>query len=285
MFQAHAFDAEPAAPLRPARPALHVLSDRAAVLDGLRRARAARSGPRNQRRPDPAPAVDLRARSVLPESLLLLRLQSRHHARPVAGGNLPRAPVPRDRDDRGRCSIATARSSSCTSAAARPISCRRRSCAKWSIRLRRHFHFAERHDRDLSIELDPRSLSPGDVAEFARSASTAPASACRTSIPAVQAAVNRVQSVEETLAIIEACRRDGLRSVNVDLIYGLPKQTPRRIRENARHGDRGAPRPARGLQLRASAGRCSRRSGRSTLPTCRRRTSSSRCCNSRSRSY
>ena len=44
--------------------------------------------------------------------------------------------------------------------------------------------------------------------------------------PAVQAAVNRVQTVEETLAIIEACRRYGLRSVNVDLIYGLPKQTP-----------------------------------------------------------
>ena len=43
--------------------------------------------------------------------------------------------------------------------------------------------------------------------------------------PAVQAAVNRIQSVEETLGIIDACRRYGLRSVNIDLIYGLPKQT------------------------------------------------------------
>jgi oxygen-independent coproporphyrinogen-3 oxidase len=41
----------------------------------------------------------------------------------------------------------------------------------------------------------------------------------------VQAVVNRLQTVEETLAIIDACRRYGLRSVNVDLIYGLPKQT------------------------------------------------------------
>jgi oxygen-independent coproporphyrinogen III oxidase len=37
--------------------------------------------------------------------------------------------------------------------------------------------------------------------------------------------VNRVQSVEATLAIIEACREAGMRSVNVDLIYGLPRQT------------------------------------------------------------
>jgi oxygen-independent coproporphyrinogen-3 oxidase len=43
--------------------------------------------------------------------------------------------------------------------------------------------------------------------------------------PEVQRAVNRVQSEEETFRIVEACRRYGFRSVNVDLIYGLPKQT------------------------------------------------------------
>jgi oxygen-independent coproporphyrinogen-3 oxidase len=42
----------------------------------------------------------------------------------------------------------------------------------------------------------------------------------------VQQAINRVQSVAETLAVVEACRRAGLRSVNLDLIYGLPLQTP-----------------------------------------------------------
>lgn len=41
----------------------------------------------------------------------------------------------------------------------------------------------------------------------------------------VQAAVNRLQSVEETQAVIDACRKHGFRSVNVDLIYGLPLQT------------------------------------------------------------
>ena len=47
---------------------------------------------------------------------------------------------------------------------------------------------------------------------------------------AVQLAINREQSVEETLRAIDACRAAGFRSVNVDLIYGLPRQTPGGIR-------------------------------------------------------
>jgi coproporphyrinogen III oxidase-like Fe-S oxidoreductase len=40
--------------------------------------------------------------------------------------------------------------------------------------------------------------------------------------PDVQRAINRIQGIEQTLAAIAACRRSGFRSVNVDLIYGLP---------------------------------------------------------------
>jgi oxygen-independent coproporphyrinogen III oxidase len=42
---------------------------------------------------------------------------------------------------------------------------------------------------------------------------------------AVQLAINREQGVDETFREIEDCRRAGFRSVNVDLIYGLPRQT------------------------------------------------------------
>jgi oxygen-independent coproporphyrinogen III oxidase len=42
----------------------------------------------------------------------------------------------------------------------------------------------------------------------------------------VQRAVNRVQSCEQTLACMEACRQAGIHSINVDLMYGLPQQTP-----------------------------------------------------------
>ena len=92
--------------------------------------------------------------------------------------------------------------------------------------LRHHFHFADRRDSDVSIELDPRCLSPSDVADLATIGFSRASLGVQDFDPAVQAAVNRIQTVEETLAIIEACRRYGLRSVNVDLIYGLPKQTP-----------------------------------------------------------
>lgn len=44
--------------------------------------------------------------------------------------------------------------------------------------------------------------------------------------PAVQRAINRLQSLEQTRTIIEAARTLQFRSVNIDLIYGLPKQTP-----------------------------------------------------------
>ena len=43
--------------------------------------------------------------------------------------------------------------------------------------------------------------------------------------PAVQKAVNRIQSEEVTRRVTEEARENGFRSVNFDLIYGLPKQT------------------------------------------------------------
>jgi oxygen-independent coproporphyrinogen-3 oxidase len=45
----------------------------------------------------------------------------------------------------------------------------------------------------------------------------------------VQRAVDRRQSFEETAAVIAAARAHGFRSVNLDLIYGLPRQDPARM--------------------------------------------------------
>ena len=91
--------------------------------------------------------------------------------------------------------------------------------------LRRHFCFSDR-DTELSIEVDPRTLRPDDIAALAAIGFTRASLGVQDFDPAVQKAVNRVQTVDETLAIIDACRRHGFRSVNVDLIYGLPEQTP-----------------------------------------------------------
>ena len=91
--------------------------------------------------------------------------------------------------------------------------------------LAEHFTFAPPASRDFSIELDPRFVQIGDVAALAAFGFNRASLGVQDLDPEVQIAVNREQSAEETLAVIEACRTNGFRSVNVDLIYGLPKQT------------------------------------------------------------
>ena len=91
--------------------------------------------------------------------------------------------------------------------------------------LGRHFSFSHAPDRDFSIELDPRFVSPADIERLAAIGFNRTSLGVQDFDPEVQKAINRVQGVDETLAIIDACRTFGMRSVNVDLIYGLPKQT------------------------------------------------------------
>jgi len=91
--------------------------------------------------------------------------------------------------------------------------------------LHRHFSFAKAPRLDCSIELDPRFITADDVGVLAGAGFNRASLGVQDFDPEVQTAVNRVQGEDETLAIIEACRRYGMRSVNVDLIHGLPKQT------------------------------------------------------------
>ena len=91
--------------------------------------------------------------------------------------------------------------------------------------LARRLRLSERPERDFSIELDPRAVPPREIAELAALGFNRASLGVQDFDPQVQLAVNRIQSVEETLGVIEACRANGFRSVNVDLIYGLPMQT------------------------------------------------------------
>ncbi len=91
--------------------------------------------------------------------------------------------------------------------------------------LRSHFQLSTRADRDFSIELDPRYLALGDIASYAACGFTRASFGVQDFDPVVQRAVNREQTVKQTLDAITACRDSGFRSVNVDLIYGLPRQS------------------------------------------------------------
>ena len=91
--------------------------------------------------------------------------------------------------------------------------------------LRSQFRFSDAADRDISIELDPRFVDADDIAALGRIGFNRASFGVQDFDPAVQEAVNRIQSIEQTRAVIDACRGNGFRSVNVDLIYGLPSQT------------------------------------------------------------
>ena len=91
--------------------------------------------------------------------------------------------------------------------------------------IRGQFRFADADDCDISIELDPRYCDPRDMPVLAAAGFNRASLGVQDFDPAVQRAVNRVQSVEETRAIVDACRAVGMRSVNIDLIYGLPGQS------------------------------------------------------------
>ena len=83
--------------------------------------------------------------------------------------------------------------------------------------------FAE--DAECSIELDPRKVCSETVALLAQLGFNRLSVGVQDFDPAVQAAVNRIQGEVETRRVLEAARASGFTSINVDLIYGLPRQT------------------------------------------------------------
>lgn len=92
-------------------------------------------------------------------------------------------------------------------------------------RLRQAFSLQSGDDREFSIEIDPRTVSPQDISMLADCGFNRISMGVQDFDTAVQQAVNRVQGAEETFALIDAARGAGFNSVSLDLIYGLPLQT------------------------------------------------------------
>jgi oxygen-independent coproporphyrinogen-3 oxidase len=89
----------------------------------------------------------------------------------------------------------------------------------------RHFNLSSAADREFSIELDPRTINTETLRELYRVGFNRCSLGVQDFDPAVQEAVNRIQSVPDTLRLIDEAREFGFNSVSVDLIYGLPKQS------------------------------------------------------------
>ena len=81
-------------------------------------------------------------------------------------------------------------------------------------------------DAETSIEVDPRRVEAGRMAFLAGLGFNRLSIGVQDFDPRVQQAVHRIQSEEETRRVLDEARANGFSSVNLDLIYGLPKQTP-----------------------------------------------------------
>jgi len=79
---------------------------------------------------------------------------------------------------------------------------------------------------ELSIEVDPRTASPERLQHLAALGFNRLSFGVQDFDADVQQAVHRVQPFESVRALMQAARALGFESINADLIYGLPRQTP-----------------------------------------------------------
>lgn len=98
-------------------------------------------------------------------------------------------------------------------------------------RLRSRFAFTD--DAEVAIEIDPRTLCAEMAGALGDCGFNRASLGVQSFDPAVQQAINRVQSFKETEAAVRLLRADGVRRINFDLIYGLPNQTVRSCIETA----------------------------------------------------
>jgi oxygen-independent coproporphyrinogen-3 oxidase len=78
---------------------------------------------------------------------------------------------------------------------------------------------------EFAVEADPRRLAPEMIEALAAAGVTRVSLGVQTLDPAVQAAVNREVDVQTVVRTVEMLRGAGITALNLDLMYGLPRQT------------------------------------------------------------
>jgi oxygen-independent coproporphyrinogen III oxidase len=85
-------------------------------------------------------------------------------------------------------------------------------------------HFVIRHDAESAIEIDPRVTTAGQLAALHGLGFNRLSMGVQDFTSEVQAAIGRRQSENQTRGLFDYARRIGFGSINVDLVYGLPRQ-------------------------------------------------------------
>jgi oxygen-independent coproporphyrinogen III oxidase len=89
---------------------------------------------------------------------------------------------------------------------------------------RERFAFAP--DAEIGMEIDPRTTREPQLSTMRRLGFNRISMGIQDFNPEVQKIVRRIQPYDETKAVFDMCRSLGFESINIDLIYGLPLQTP-----------------------------------------------------------
>ena len=90
---------------------------------------------------------------------------------------------------------------------------------------RQHFNLYDDDNGEYSIEIDPREVTRDSIKLLRDIGFNRMSLGVQDFDPAVQKAVNRIQSEEQTLTALSSARDYGFKSISTDLIYGLPLQT------------------------------------------------------------
>ncbi len=91
---------------------------------------------------------------------------------------------------------------------------------------RRLFPMAQASAGEYAIEIDPRTLRPDSMTQLRQIGFNRVSLGVQDLDEDVQRAVNRIQSEGLTMDAVNAARKEGFHSISMDLIYGLPRQTP-----------------------------------------------------------
>jgi len=97
--------------------------------------------------------------------------------------------------------------------------------------MRKHFYLIAEQDAEYSIELDPRNVSLEQLQQLRELGFNRISIGVQDFNQKVQQAVNRVQSNEHILALMQRAKALGFKSTSVDLIYGLPFQNCETFRD------------------------------------------------------
>lgn len=88
-----------------------------------------------------------------------------------------------------------------------------------------HFTLINDGSQDYSIEIDPREIDTSKLQLLANAGINRVSIGVQDFNPVVQKAIHRVQSIDLVEKLVNDCRTMGIKSINFDLIYGLPFQS------------------------------------------------------------